>query len=192
MDREYPAEVVERARLAKVATHSLTAAQVSAIRALLWSAFGDDPEEAMTEDDWQHALGGTHFLLDLDAEIVAYASVSERRLEIDGRPIRTGYVEAVATAVACQRQGLGSRLMLAVNAYIREKFELGALGTGRHHFYERLGWLTWQGPTLVRTPEGPLRTPGEDGYILVLPTPASPDLDLAGSISCDSRAGDAW
>ena len=82
--------------------------------------------------------------------------------------------------------------MEAVNAYIRERFELGALGTGRHHFYERLGWITWKGPTFVRTPEGPRRTPDEDGYVLVLPTLASPELDPAGSISCDWRSGDAW
>lgn len=83
-------------------------------------------------------------------------------------------------------------LMEGVNSYIRDRFELGALGTGRHHFYERLGWKTWQGPTLVRMPEGARRTPDEDGYILVLPTPASPELDLAASITCDMRPGDAW
>jgi aminoglycoside 2'-N-acetyltransferase I len=183
---------LDRARLSMVSQKDLTPAQVSTIRAMLWAAFGDKPDEAMTEDDWQHALRGTHFLLEVDAEIVAYASVSERTLELDGRQVRTGYVEAVATSVSHQGQGLGSRLMEAVNAYIRERFELGALGTGRHHFYERLGWITWKGPTLVRTPEGPLRTPDEDGYVLVLSTPASPELDPAGSISCDRRSGDAW
>ena len=146
----------------------------------------------MTEEDWQHALHGTHFLLELDAEIVAYASVAERKLEVGGRQLRTGYVEAVATAVRHQRQGLGSLLMTAVNAYIRESFELGALGTGRHRFYEQLGWITWKGATAVRTPQGPRRTPDEDGYVLVLYTPASPKLDAAALITCDWRSGDAW
>jgi aminoglycoside 2'-N-acetyltransferase I len=186
------AGATERARLSTVPSQGLTAAQLAATRALLWAAFGDDPEDAMTEDDWQHALAGTHFLIELDGEIVAYASVAERRIEVGGRALRTGYVEAVATAVGRQGKGLGSLLMEAVNSYIRDRFELGALGTGRHHFYERLGWKTWKGPTLVRTPEGPRRTPDEDGYILVLPTPASPDLDLAAAISCDTRSGDAW
>ena len=181
-----------RARLSVVPPEDLTPAQVSTIRALLWAAFGDKPDEAMTEDDWQHALRGTHFLLEVDAETVAYASVSERTLELDGRQVRTGYVEAVATAVSHQGQGLGPRIMGTVNAYIRERFELGALGTGRHHFYERLGWITWKGPTLVRTPEGPRRTPDEDGYVLVLSTPTSPELGPAASISCDWRSGDAW
>ena len=170
---------------------ALSTEQTAAVRALLWAAFGDG-EDAMTEDDWQHAAGGVHFLAEIDGEIVAYASVAERVLEIDGRPLRTGYVEAVATAVGRQDQGIGSRLMGVVNDYIGGRFELGALGTGRHAFYERLGWLTWKGPSWVRAPEGPRRTPDEDGYILVRPTPASPELNLAAPISCDFRLGDAW
>ena len=178
--------------MSTVPAGGLTPAEVEAIRALLWAAFGEGPDDAMTEEDWQHALAGTHFLVELDGEIVAYASVSERQIEVDGRSLRTGYVGAVATAVGRQRQGLGSLLMRAVATHIRERFELGALGTGRHHFYERLGWLTWRGPTMVRTAAGTQRTPDEDGYVLVLPTPTSPDLDLTGSISCHSRSGDAW
>ena len=170
---------------------ALTPEMTAAVRALLWAAFGDG-EDAMTEDDWQHAAGGVHFVAEIDGEIVAYASVAERALEIDGRPLRTGYVEAVSTAVGRQGLGIGSQLMREVNGYIRERFELGALGTGRHRFYERLGWLTWKGQTSVRMADGPRRTPDEDGYILVLPTPASPELDLTAPISCDFRLGDAW
>jgi len=118
--------------------------------------------------------------------------VVERELHVDGRPLRTGYVEAVATAASHQGRGFGSLLMGDIDAYIRDRFELGALGTGRHTFYERLGWLTWKGPSWVRSPEGPRRTPDEDGYILVLPTPASPELDRAAPISCDWRPGDVW
>jgi aminoglycoside 2'-N-acetyltransferase I len=82
--------------------------------------------------------------------------------------------------------------MQDVTAFIRERFELGALGTGSHGFYERLGWLTWMGPTSVRTANGPRRTPDEDGYVMVLPTPASPPLDLTAPISCEWRPGDVW
>jgi aminoglycoside 2'-N-acetyltransferase I len=82
--------------------------------------------------------------------------------------------------------------MRDVTSYIQERFELGALGTGSHHFYERLGWLRWRGPTSVRTGTGTRRTPGEDGYILVLPTPSSPSLDLTVAISCEWRPGDVW
>ncbi|MGZ6267258.1 MAG: GNAT family N-acetyltransferase, partial [Candidatus Limnocylindrales bacterium] len=65
-------------------------------------------------------------------------------------------------------------------------------GTGRHHFYERLGWRTWTGPSCVRTAAGLLPTPDDDGYILVLATPSSPPLDLSAAIECDWRPGDVW
>jgi aminoglycoside 2'-N-acetyltransferase I len=146
----------------------------------------------MTEDDWKHALGGTHFILELDGRIVAHASVVERELRVGGRTLRTGYVEAVATTPDRQGKGLGSLLMDDVTAWIRDRFELGALGTGRHSFYERLGWRTWAGPSSVRTPNGDRQTPDDDGYILVLATPSSPALDLSAPICCDWRAGDVW
>jgi aminoglycoside 2'-N-acetyltransferase I len=137
-------------------------------------------------------VGGLHFVLDLDGEVIAHASVVERELQVDGRPLRTGYVEAVATAVDRQGTGHGSLVMADVTSYIRERFELGALGTGRQRFYQRLGWLTWTGPSFVRTADGPRRTPEEDGSILVLPTPLSPPLDPTTPISCEWRPGDVW
>jgi aminoglycoside 2'-N-acetyltransferase I len=173
-------------------TEELRVSEVAAIRALLWNAFGDDEEEAFTEDDWAHALGGVHFVLDLAGEIVAHASVVEREIHVGGVPLRTGYVEALATDPARQRAGLGSRLMVTINDHIRANYELGALGTGVHAFYERLGWRTWRGPSSVRTPRGDQPTPDDDGYILVLPTPSSPPLDLDAPISCDWRPGDVW
>ncbi|HUP54289.1 MAG TPA: GNAT family N-acetyltransferase [Methylomirabilota bacterium] len=189
----HAAEGNDRARLRRLRTTELTAEEVSAIRDLLWTAFEtDDEDERFTEDDWQHGLGGLHFVLDLDGVIVAHASVVERALEVGGRPLRTGYVEAVGVAPDQQGAGLGSQLMTDVNAWIREHYELGALGTGRHSFYERLGWSTWPGPTSVRTVDGPRRTPDEDGFILVLETPSSPPLDRAAALTCEWRPGDVW
>jgi aminoglycoside 2'-N-acetyltransferase I len=182
----------DRVRPRRVATPDLTPAEIAAIRDVLVAAFGPDEDDRFTDHDWEHAVGGLHFVLDLDDEIVAHAAVVERELHVDGRPLRTGYVEAVATAPDRQGIGLGSRLMADVASYIRETFELGALGTGRHHFYERLGWLTWAGLSFVRTADGVQPTPEDDGYILVLPTPSSPPLDRTGSISCDWRPGDVW
>ena len=179
------------ASIRRLASADLAASEVAAIRTLLWAAFppGDD---GMTEDDWEHALGGTHFILELDGKIVAHASVVERELHVGGKPLRTGYVEAVATAPDRQGMGLGSRLMVDVTAWVRDRFELGALGTGRHSFYERLGWRTWAGPSSVRTREGERRTPDDDRFILVLATPSSPQLDPTAPISCDWRSGDVW
>jgi aminoglycoside 2'-N-acetyltransferase I len=178
-------------RIRRSTTDALTTDDIMAIRDLLWSAFPPG-EEGFTEDDWDHALGGLHVILELDGRIVGHASVVERELRVGEQPLRTGYVEAVAIDPAWQGRGLGSRLMRDVDAYVEERFELGALGTGSHRFYERLGWRTWRGPASVRTEHGLERTPDEDGYILVLETPASPPLDLDAPISCEWRPGDVW
>jgi aminoglycoside 2'-N-acetyltransferase I len=182
----------DRPRLRRLPTERLTQSEIARIRGLMAVAFGPDEEDRFTQEDWDHAIGGLHFVLDDDGEIVTHASVVERELQIGGRPLRTGYVEAVATAPDREGAGLGSLVMADLTAYIRKTFELGALGTGRHHFYERLGWQTWTGPAFVREPDGPRRTLDEEGYILVLATPSSPPFDLADPISCDWRPGDVW
>jgi aminoglycoside 2'-N-acetyltransferase I len=180
----------ETPRLRRSPTDALTAAEMERLRVLLDSAF--EAEGGFGEDDWAHALGGTHYLLEVSGVVVGHASVVERVLEVGGRPLRTGYVEAVATDPRHQRAGHGSRVLAAVNEDIRKAFELGGLSTGRPAFYERLGWHRWVGPTFVRTDAGLVRTPDDDGGILVLTTPASPPLDVGAPISCDLRPGDVW
>jgi aminoglycoside 2'-N-acetyltransferase I len=182
----------DRARLRQLSTSELTPGEIAAIRAILVVAFGPGEHERFTDDDWEHAVGGRHFVLDLDGEVIAHGSVVERELHLGERAFRTGYVEAVATAPARQGRGFGSRLVTDVTEYVRANFEIGGLGTGRHHFYERLGWQTWLGPSFVRTADGLQATPDDDGYILVLPTPSTPLLDLTEPISCEWRPGDAW
>ena len=180
------------ADIRRASTGELGADEIASLRELLWQAFGDNEEEAFGEHDWTHALGGTHVLLEADGLILSHAAVVERDLEVAGRHVRTGYVEAVATRVGHQRRGFGSSVMREVRDIIVEQFELGALGTGVFAFYEPLGWEHWRGPTFVRTPDGVVRTPDEDGYILVLRTSSTADLDLELPISCEWRAGDVW
>jgi aminoglycoside 2'-N-acetyltransferase I len=156
------------------------------------AAFVGDEHGGFDDDDWNHALGGVHFLREVDDLIVAHAAVVERELHVAGRPVRAGYVEAVATAPELQRVGHGTDVMREVNAYIDANFELGALGTGSQAFYERLGWKIWRGPSFVRTERGDQRTPDEDGYIMVLLTRSSPPIGLDEPISCDWRSGDVW
>ena len=103
-------------RLRRLSTAELTPAEIDAIRAMLVAAFGDDEDERFTDDDWEHAVGGVHVVLDVDGEIVTHASVVERELRVDGRPLRTGYVEAVATAPAWQGRGYGTTVMRDVIA----------------------------------------------------------------------------
>ena len=172
-------------------TGELNEAEIAAVRAILRDAFTGDGE-GFTDDDWAHALGGMHFLLEQEGTIVAHASVVERELHAGRRPIRAGYVEAVATRPASQGQGHGTRLRAVVNEHIRTTYPLGALSAAAPQFYARLGWEPWLGPTAVRTLQGEVRTPDDDGDIMVLTTPSSPPLDRHATLSCPWRSGDVW
>jgi aminoglycoside 2'-N-acetyltransferase I len=169
----------------------LTPQEVSVLRELFRAAWSTEAGE-FTDDDWDHALGGVHFLVEEDGDILAHASVVARELHAAGHHLRTGYVEAVATRPADQGLGHGTALMRRVAEHVDRIFPLGALDTSHQTFYERLGWVVWTGPTFVRTDGGPVRTPEDDGQVMVRLTPTSPDLDLSGPISCDWRSGDVW
>jgi aminoglycoside 2'-N-acetyltransferase I len=185
-------DVTQPAAILELPTNELTAQQNEQLRRLLWDAFDDDVDGRFTEEDWKHRFGGTSFIAELGGEIVAHAAVVERELRVAGRPLRTGYVEAVAVAPQHQGRGHGTAVMRAVGALIARDFEIGALGTGKQGFYERLGWHIWRGPSSVRTPHGERLTPDEDGYIMVLLPPGAPPIDLTSPISCEWRPGDVW
>jgi aminoglycoside 2'-N-acetyltransferase I len=169
----------------------LSSAEVDVLRELFREAWPRESDE-FTDEDWDHAVGGLHFILEEGGAIVAHASVVERELHTGPHRLATGYVEAVATSPIHQRRGYGSALMGEVDEYIDGHFQLGALDTGSAAFYERLGWVAWRGPTFVRKEAGLIRTPEEDGQVLVRLTPRSPELDLSTPISCDWRPGDVW
>lgn len=151
------------------------------------------PDGDFSPDDAAHALGGTHWLAEADGRIVGHAAVVERALDADGRRLRAGYVEAVATLPAWRGRGVASRLMEAAADHVRAMFEIGVLSTGIAGFYERLGWVAWLGPTVVRVPGGPdlVARAGEEG-IMVLVTPSTPALTLRETLGCEERPGDAW
>lgn len=170
-------------------TAELIDPEVRALRELFDRAW---PDGDFDDTDWEHATGGTHVLAEEDGTILAHAAVVPRTLEIDDRATQAGYVEAVATDPAAGRRGLGSAVMREIGAVIEADYELGALSTGVHGFYERLGWVRWRGPSHVRTPEGVVRTEEDDDGIMVLPTRSLPKPDVEASIVCEWRDGDVW
>lgn len=176
------------AQVRVIASDELSGVESARLRELLDDAF----EQTFTEDDWEHALGGLHAIVTLNREPVAHAAVVARDIEVGRRRFRCGYVEAVATAPAAQGKGYGSQAMSAVTDLVRRGFELGALSTGRHRFYERFGWERWQGPSFVIRGGQRVRTPDEDGGIMVLRFGGSVDIPLTCPIACQSRRGDDW
>jgi aminoglycoside 2'-N-acetyltransferase I len=156
------------------------------IRALLADAF-----DGFNDDDWEHALGGVHALAWEAGELIGHASVVQRRLLYRGRPLRVGYVEAVAVHPSRQRAGIGGLLMAEMERVIAGAYELGALSTSDAvAFYLARGWQPWRGATAVMAPSGLVPTPEEDGGVLVFEV--AERLDLDAPLACDFRGGDVW
>jgi aminoglycoside 2'-N-acetyltransferase I len=170
-----------------VQTRDLPRRRLGELRQLLLSAF----EGEFSDEDWNHSVGGWHVIV-TDDLLVAHAAVVARSIEIGTLPVRAGYVEAVATTPTRQREGLGSFVMQRTGQLLRSEFEMGALSTGRHTFYERVGWERWRGASYVRYGEELIRTAEEDNGIMVLRFGATLRLDLTQPICCQSREGDDW
>ncbi|MGY1752752.1 GNAT family N-acetyltransferase [Blastococcus sp. SYSU D01042] len=169
-------------------TAELDTATRSAVRALLDEAF----EGGFDEHDWAHALGGVHALVHEGERLVGHGSVVGRRLLHGQHVLRAGYVEAVAVAPDRRRQGVASAVMGALERVVRAEADHGALSASEDGagLYAARGWLLWRGPTSVLGPDGPRRTPEDDGSVHVLP--GRVPLDLDGELTCDWREGDVW
>lgn len=100
-------------RLAR--TDELGEARLAGVRLLMDAAFPDDFDQT----DWDHALGGTHALVEEGDRVVAHGSVVWRELLVDDRPVRTAYVEAVAVAPDRRRRGLAAAVMAALEERAR-------------------------------------------------------------------------
>jgi len=176
------------AELRTAHTGHLDRATLAAARELLDDVFGDE----MTDEAWEHALGGIHALAWDRGELIGHASVVQRRLLHLGRALRTGYVEGVAVRADRRGEGHGAALMEPLEAVIRGGYEVGALGAAdaAADFYAVRGWKQWRGTTSALTPAGIVRTEDEDASIYVLPISAP--LDLRGELTCDWRDGEVW
>jgi aminoglycoside 2'-N-acetyltransferase I len=184
---ERPATMLTMTQVHTVHTAAADRTALASARALLYDVFDD-----MTDEDWEHALGGIHALVWEGGELIGHASVVQRRLLHAGRALRTGYVEGVGVRADRRGRGHGAAMMQALEQMVRGAYDLGALGAGDRAagFYLKRGWQQWQGPTSTFTTTGITRTEEEDGCVFVLPVTAA--LDLSGELTCDWREGDVW
>jgi len=173
--------------LRTVHTAWLRPEELRAIRTLLDEAFDGE----VTDDDYEHALGGIHAMVWDGPELIGHGSVVMRRLLHRERALRTGYVEAVAVRPDRQGRGYGTEVMQVLEDVIRGAYEIGALGATDEAapFYSRRGWQRWPGTASVLTPYGRRRTQEVEGCIYVMPVTGELALD---DLSCDWRGGDAW
>jgi aminoglycoside 2'-N-acetyltransferase I len=168
-------------------TAHLDHATRAAARALLYDVFDD-----MTDQDWEHCLGGVHALVWEGTDLIGHASLIQRRLLHGGAALRAGYVEGVGVRADRRGRGHGADMMEALERLVLDAYDVGALGTTDEAaaFYAARGWQRWQGPTSALTPSGIVRTPEDDGGVYVLQ--AGAPLDVGGELTCDWRDGGTW
>jgi aminoglycoside 2'-N-acetyltransferase I len=124
--------------------------------------------------------------------LVSHAMWCTRWLQIDrDPPLRTAYVEAVATHPAHRKRGLASRVMRRLIAEIPNDFAVTALSPAIIPFYERLGWRPWQGPLSLRMPDGSL-VPTPEELVMIQELPGRPPIDLRRPLSIEWRVGEVW
>lgn len=172
--------IIERAR-----TGALPPGVLARVRSLCDEAYGEDMAQYFSD------IGpGIHLIGWHGPALVSHLMWVERLLYVEGRePLRSAYVELVATRTSDLRRGFATKLMqrlaLELGAY-----DIGALSPAATTLYERLGWERWRGPLSVRTLGGVVETPEEE--VMVLRLPGSAKLDLAAPLAVDWRPGEVW
>ena len=133
-----------------------------------------------------------HVVLRQGAELIAHAAWVERRMWVGDllAPLYTAFIEAVAVAPPFQAQGFGWMIMTALPPLLVD-FDLAALSAAEEGFYQKLGWLRWQGPLSYRQGTDRIETPDECVMIYRLAkTPV--DLALTARLETDWRPGEVW
>lgn len=181
-----------RRRIHAVPTDELSAEVFAEIDAVCEAAFRFPFAQV-----WDRVGQGLHVIADVDHHVVSHAMIVDRRVyvgpELD-TALDAAYIENVATDPDAQGVGHGTAVMSEVGRIVGEEYAIGVLGTRDQDFYRRLGWVSWAGPTFVRTPDGErIRTAGADGEVMVLRTPRTPaGIGLDEPIAIDWRVGEPW
>lgn len=169
----------------RVRTNSLVPRVFEQVKALCHEAYGEDLARYFTD------IGpGVHLLGWSGPALVSHLMWVDRPLYLEGRePLRSAYVELVATRKRDQRHRYATRLMERLALEIHG-YDLGALSPSETSLYGRIGWEKWRGALLVRKGQTVEATPDEE--LMVLRLPGSPALDLDAPLSVDWRPGEVW
>ena len=133
---------------------------------------------------------GEHLLGRVGGVLVSHLMWVTRWLQPGGsRPLRTAYVELVATAPTEQRRGYATRLLRALPPLI-EDYDLAALSPATDRPYVWLGWRYWRGPLATR--KGGHLLPDPDERVMIRPLPQTPALDVDLPLSVEWRSGEVW
>jgi aminoglycoside 2'-N-acetyltransferase I len=159
----------------------------SSIRDLLDLAYEGD----FSSEDWEHTFGGQYFIGFLENTIIAHGAVVPRPMTINGTNLAVGYVEAIAVLPSRWRLGFGTQLMKEVTQFCHNNYEISMLSTDENQFYQRIGWLQFQGESFVKNSDTEVRTAEEDEGLMFLPGKKSGITQIQRAV-CDARGGDSW
>jgi aminoglycoside 2'-N-acetyltransferase I len=173
------------------AADALDGAARAEIIALCEAAYGEGFARLFEE-----LPGSVHVLArDERGSLVSHAEWVTRWLQPAGLPLlRTAYVEAVATAPARQRQGLGTAVLRHLTRIVAmdSTWQLSALSPSDPAFYERSGWELWRGPLAIRR-EGLLERTPPDEQVMIYRLPGTPArLDTTSQLTAEWRRGELW
>jgi aminoglycoside 2'-N-acetyltransferase I len=177
----------EKLEIAVKANRVLTSEEYAEIVALTSQAFKRDytPFLEMFVNP-SHILGRYH------GQLVSYVLWITRWMQIgDAPPMRTAYIEGMATEISHRHKGFASQVMKTAIDAIND-YDIAALATGSVGFYRRLGWQVWQGPLYCRKEKELIAMPGEQGCVMVYALPQTPPLDLKAPASIEWRAIEPW
>ncbi len=172
-----------------VRSHDMAPAQLGDVIALCSDIFHLDYAYYMNlGPDRVHVLGYA------DGRLVSHALWLDRRLWVTSTRAATlhaAYVEGVATHPDYRRRGYGSTLMRRLqNEIVRAGYDLGALSPARVDWYERLGWVPWQGPLFIAR-DGVLQATPDD-CVLIYRTPRTGEIDIRQPLVGEWRPFELW
>jgi len=160
--------------------------EYSEIRELCTQAFKRDYLPFLKS--FQHA---THVLGRYRHKLVTHVLWITRWLQIGkSPPLRTAYIEALATDLDYRNKGFASEIMRKATGEIQD-YDLAALSTGSPGFYAKIGWQLWRGPLFIRTDKGLMPTQDEHG-VMVLSLPKTPSFDINAALSVEWRKVEPW
>jgi predicted acetyltransferase len=169
------------------ANSELAADEHAEIIALTSQAFKRDYTPFM-----EMLVAPTHIIGRYHGQLVSYVSWITRWMQIGkASPIRTAYIEGMATEMGHRNKGFASQVMSTAVDAIKD-YDIAALSTGSVSFYTRLGWQLWHGPLYCRKENELIAMPGEQGCVMVYALPKTPPLDLKAPASIEWREKEPW
>jgi GNAT superfamily N-acetyltransferase len=133
---------------------------------------------------------GDHLLGYRDRDLVSHLMWVTRWLQpADRAPLRTAYIELVATHPGEERRGHATQLLTALVPYLAD-YDVAALSPATEHLYARLGWRFWRGPLFARKVGCLVPTPEE--RVMILRLDKTPTLDSSVPLSVEWRDGEVW